>query len=72
MNDVDRKEPLEVNDALCVIFGQNIWPFPVSRLTDNLWWTTGRLNSGKWTEMVTDLAVNDEVVMIGRRLESVQ
>ena len=43
---------------------QSVWPLPVTRVSDTLYSTTDRENSGRLKEMVTDVAVGDDVVTI--------
>ena len=67
MYDIDRKPSEETGESSCSILGQSTCLFPVARFIDTLWNFTGKLYSGNRAETVTDLAVSDEVVMIGRK-----
>ena len=41
---------------------QSTWPLPVTRVSDTVYSTTDRENIGRLKEMVTDVAVSDDVV----------
>ena len=43
---------------------QSSWPLPVTRVSDIMYSTTDRENSGRLKEMVTDLAVGDDAVIL--------
>ena len=64
---IDRKPSEEILYCSCLILGQSTCLLPVTRLIDILWEITGKLYAGNRAETVTDLAVSDEVVMIGRK-----
>ena len=64
MNDI---EVLVVVTAglLSIYSTQSTWPFPVpvTRVSDTEYPTAGRRSTGRLQEMMTDVAVSDDVVM---------
>ena len=50
-------------DVLPTFSVQSAWPLPVTRVSDTEYWTAGRRSSGRLQEMVTDVAVSDDVVI---------
>ena len=63
MNDIEVSVVVTVC-LLSITWVQSAWLLPVSRVSDTVYSTTGRLNSGRLQEMVTDMAVSDDVVTI--------
>ena len=61
MNDIEVSVVATVS-LLSVTWVQSAWPLPVSRVSDTVYSTTGRLNSGRVQEIVTDVAVSDDAV----------
>ena len=51
-------------DVLCITWLQSAWPLPVTRVSDTVYSTSDRENSGRLKEMVTDVAVSDNAVIL--------
>ena len=63
MNDIEVSVAVTAG-LLSITWGQSAWPLPVTRVSGTVYSTTGRENIGKLKEMVTVVAVSDDVVAI--------